>query len=163
MQSYYDIPVYTEHNKNANNLANKDARQIGTLKTDEKNRGVILESRIKSSNNVSVKSYIFVRRVDLIDSFKKINTSIKIHGKMLLNNNLITEEYLKTDFDYQCFDKDDDIDRETVKTYVQKCFNSLNEKQLVYIRNDVIILALGVKHYKKLFYDYIISYTCSIN
>src|SRR5574344_2915020 len=154
MQSYYDIPVCTEQNKNANNIANKGARQISSLKTDEKNRGVILESRIKSSNNVSVKAYIFGRRVDLIDSFKKMNTSIKVLGKMLLNNNLITEEYLKTDFDYQAFDKDDDIDREQVKTYVQKCFNSLNEKQLVYIRNDVIILALGVKHYKNLFYGF---------
>lgn len=154
MQSYYDIPIYTEHNKNANNIANKGARQIGSLKTDEKNRGVILESRIKSSNNVSVKAYIFGRRVVFIDSYKKMNTSIDVLGQMLLNNNLITEEYLKTDFDYQCFDLDEDMDRETVKTYVQKCFNSLNEKQLVYIRNDVIILALGVKHYKTLFYGF---------
>ena len=118
MQTYYDIPIYTEHNKNANNLANKNSRQISSLKTDEKNKGVILESRIKSSNNVSVKAYIAGRRVVFIDSFKKMNTSISVLGKMLLNNNLITEEYLKTDFDYQCFDLDEDIDRETVKTYV---------------------------------------------
>ena len=154
MQSYYNLPVYTEYNKNANNTANKDARKMSTIDKEDKNSGIILESRIKSSNNVSVKSFIHGRRVEFIDSFKKMNTSIKVLGQMLLNNKLITDEYLKTDFDYQCFDKDDDIDRESVKTYVKRCFESLNDKQLIYIRNDVIILALGVKHYQTLFYGF---------
>lgn len=154
MQAYYNIPVFTEHNKNANNTANKDSKKISTIDKEEKQKGIILESRIKSSNNVSVKAFIHGRRVEFIDSFKKMNTSIKVLGQMLLNNNLITDEYLKTDFDYQCFDKDEDIDREQVKTYVIKCFESLNEKQLIYIRNDVIILALGVKHYQTLFYGF---------
>ena len=154
MQSYYHLPVYTEHNKNANNTANKNSRKMSTIDTEEKKHGIVLESRVKSSNNVSVKSYVHGRRVEFIDSFKKMNTSIAVLGKMLLNNNLITEEYLKTDFNYQCFDKDEDIERETVKTYVKECFESLNKKQLKYIRNDVIILALGVKHYKTLFYGF---------
>lgn len=154
MQSYYNFPVYTEHNKNANNTANKDARKKGTIETEEKKHGIILESRVKSSNNVSVKAYVHGRYVEFIDSFKKMNTSIKVLGQMLLNNKLITEEYLKTDFNYQCFDKDDDLDRESVKTYVKRCFDSLNDKQMIYIRNDVIILALGVKHYKTLFYGF---------
>lgn len=154
MQAYYDLPVYTEHNKSANNIANKATRKMSTINSEEKNHGLVLESRIKSSNNVAVKAYVHGRRVEFIDSFKKMNTSIAVLGKMLLNNNLITEEYLKTDFDYDCFDKDEDIDRETVKTYIKKCFESLNDKQMIYIRNDVIILALGVKYYKTLFYGF---------
>ena len=154
MQAYYNLPVYTEHNKSANNIANKNTRKMSTIDTEEKKHGLVLESRIKSSNNVAVKAYVHGRRVEFIDSFKKMNTSIAVLGKMLLNNNLITEEYLKTDFDYDCFDKDEDIDRETVKTYIRKCFESLNDKQMIYIRNDVIILALGVKHYKTLFYGF---------
>ena len=154
MQSYYNLPVYTEYNKNANNMANKDARKKGTIDKEEKKHGIILESRIKSSNNVSVKAYVHGRYIEFIDSFKKMNTSIKVLGQMLLNNKLITDEYLKTDFDYQCFDKDEDIDREQVKTYVKRCFESLNDKQMIYIRNDVIILALGVKHYQTLFYGF---------
>lgn len=154
MQSYYNLPVYTEYNKSATNTANKNARKMSTFDSEEKKHGLVLESRIKSSNNVAVKAYVHGRRVEFIDSFKKMNTSIAVLGKMLLNNNLITEEYLKTDFDYDCFDKDEDIDRETVKTYIRKCFESLNNKQMIYIRNDVIILALGVKHYKTLFYGF---------
>lgn len=154
MQAYYNIPVYTKHNKNANNTANKDSRKMSTIDREEKKHGLILESRVKSSNNVNVKAYIHGRSIEFIDSFKKMNTSIAVLGKMLLNNKLITEEYLKTDFDYQCFDKDDDIDRESVKTYVKRCFESLNDKQMIYIRNDVIILALGVKHYQTLFYGF---------
>lgn len=154
MQAYYNLPVYTEHNKSANNIANKSTRKMSTIDSEEKKHGLVLESRIKSSNNVAVKAYVHGRRVEFIDSFKKMNTSIAVLGKMLLNNNLITEEYLKTDFDYDCFDKDEDIDRETVKSYIKKCFESLNDKQMIYIRNDVIILALGVKHYKTLFYGF---------
>lgn len=154
MQTYYDLPVYTEHNKSANNIANKSTRKMSTINSEEKNHGLVLESRIKSSNNVAVKAYVHGRRVEFIDSFKKMNTSITVLGKMLLNNNLITEEYLKTDFDYDCFDKDEDIDRENVKSYIKKCFESLNDKQMIYIRNDVIILALGVKYYKTLFYGF---------
>lgn len=154
MQAYYNLPVYTEHNKSANNIANKATRKMSTIDSEEKKHGLVLESRIKSSNNVAVKAYVHGRRVEFIDSFKKMNTSIAVLGKMLLNNNLISEEYLKTDFDYDCFDKDEDIDRETVKSYIKKCFESLNDKQMIYIRNDVIILALGVKHYKTLFYGF---------
>lgn len=154
MQAYYNLPVYTEHNKSANNIANKATIKMSTIDSEEKKHGLVLESRIKSSNNVAVKAYVHGRRVEFIDSFKKMNTSIAVLGKMLLNNNLITEEYLKTDFDYDCFDKDEDIDRETVKSYIKKCFESLNDKQIIYIRNDVIILALGVKHYKTLFYGF---------
>lgn len=154
MQSYYNIPVFTEHNKNANNTANKDSRKMSTIDKEEKKHGIILESRVKSSNNVSVKAYIHGRYIEFIDSFKKMNTSIKVLGQMLLNNKLITDEYLKTDFDYKCFDKNEDLDRETVKTYVKRCFKSLNDKQMIYIRNDVIILALGVKHYQTLFYGF---------
>ena len=154
MQAYYNLPVYTEHNKNANNIANKHTRKMSTIDSEEKKQGLVLESRIKSSNNVLVKSYVDGRLIEFIDSFKKMNTSIAVLGKMLLNNNLINEEYLKTDFDYYCFDKDEDIDREQVKSYIKRCFESLNEKQMKYIRNDVIILALGVKHYKTLFYGF---------
>lgn len=154
MQAYYGLPVYTEHNKNANNIANENTRKKSTILSEEKKHGLVLESRIKSSNNVAVKAYVHGRCIEFIDSFKKMNTSISVLGKMLLNNNLITEEYLKTDFDYDCFDKDEDVEREIVKTYVKRCFESLNEKQLIYIRNDVIILALGVKHYKTLFYGF---------
>lgn len=154
MQAYYNLPVYTEHNKNANNLANKHTRKMSTIDSEEKKQGLVLESRIKSSNNVSVKSYVDGRLIEFIDSFKKMNTSIAVLGKMLLNNNLINEEYLKTEFVYDCFDKEEDIDREQVKSYIKRCFESLNEKQMKYIRNDVIILALGVKHYKTLFYGF---------
>ena len=63
MQSYYHLPVYSEHNKNANNTANKNAIKMSTIDTEEKKQGLVLESRIKSSNNVSVKSYVHGRLV----------------------------------------------------------------------------------------------------
>lgn len=154
LSKHFNIPIYNEYNKSLNNEGNKDNKQMGDIDTELKNKGCILETRIKSSNNVSLKAFINGRKIVFTDSFKKMNTSIKVLGNMLLNNHLITEEYLKTDFNYQAFDKDYDTSQNDMDAYVKRCFESLNEQQMIYIRNDVIILALGVKHYKKLFYGF---------
>lgn len=154
LSKYFNLPIFNEYNKSLNNEANEHNKKMVNLDSDTKNKGCILESRIKSSNNVSVKAFINGRKIIFTDSFKKMNTSIKVLGNMLLNNHLITEEYLKTDFDYQAFDKDYDMSQNDINSYVKRCFESLNEQQLIYIRNDVIILALGVKHYQKLFYGF---------
>ena len=154
LSKHFNLPIYNEYNKSLNNEANEHNKQMGNIDTELKNKGCILESRIKSSNNVSVKAFINGRKIVFTDSFKKMNTSIKVLGNMLLNNHLITEEYLKTDFDYQAFDKDYDMSQNDMNAYVKRCFESLNEQQMIYIRNDVIILALGVKHYQKLFYGF---------
>lgn len=154
LSKHFNLPIYNEYNKSLNNEANEGNESLSNIDTETKNHGCILENRIKSSNNVSVKAFIHGRKIVFTDSFKKMNTSIKVLGNMLLNNHLITEEYLKTDFDYQAFDKDYDMSNNDVKAYVKRCFESLNEQQLIYIRNDVIILALGVKHYEKLFYGF---------
>lgn len=154
LSKHFNLPIYNEYNKSLNNEANEHNKQMGDIDTELKNKGCILESRIKSSNNVSVKAFINGRKITFTDSFKKMNTSIKVLGNMLLNNHLITEEYLKTDFDYQAFDKDYDMSQNDMNAYVKRCFESLNEQQMIYIRNDVIILALGVKHYQKLFYGF---------
>lgn len=154
LSKHFNLPIYNEYNKSLNNEANEGNESLSNIDTETKNHGCILESRIKSSNNVSVKAFIHGRKIVFTDSFKKMNTSIKVLGNMLLNNHLITEEYLKTDFNYQAFDKDYDMSENDIKAYVKRCFGSLNEQQLIYIRNDVIILALGVKHYQKLFYGF---------
>ena len=154
LSKYFNLPIFNEYNNSLNNEANANNKKMVSIKTDLKNKGCILESRIKSSNNVSVKSFIYGRKIIFTDSFKKMNVSIKVLGNMLLNNHLITKDYLKTDFNYQAFDKDYDMTENDIKAYVKRCFESLNEKQLIYIRNDVIILALGVKHYQKLFYGF---------
>lgn len=154
ISKHFNLPIYNEYNKSLNNEANEGNESLSNIDTETKNHGCVLESRIKSSNNVSVKAFIHGRKIVFTDSFKKMNTSIKVLGNMLLNNHLITEEYLKTDFDYQAFDKDYDMSENDITSYVKRCFESLNEQQLIYIRNDVIILALGVKHYQKLFYGF---------
>ena len=150
---YFRFPIKTLFNKECSNEYNDEAVKASELSSEDK-KGIILESRIKSSNNVEVTSFVNGRKVTLIDSLKKMNCSIKELGIMLLNRGLIDEQYLKTDFDYSCFDREEDIPEDEVLPYVKRCFESLNEKQLIYIRNDVIILALGVKHYKELFYGF---------
>lgn len=153
LEHYYHYPVKTLYNKACNNEYNSEALRMSDLSSEDK-QGVILESRIKSSNNVSVTAFVEKRRVEFIDSYKKTNDSIKLIGKKLLNREYIGDEYLKTDFDYKCFDRNEDIPDDEVLPYVKRCFESLNEKQLVYIRNDVIILALVVKHYQDLYYNF---------
>lgn len=153
LEHYFSFSVKTLYNKSCNNEYNDEAVRLSDLSSEDK-QGTILESRIKSANNVSITAYVYGRKVTLIDSLKKMNVPIKQLGIMLLNRKLISEEYLKTDFDYSCFDRNEDIPADEVLPYVKRCFESLNERQLIYIRNDVIILALGVKHYVELFYGF---------
>lgn len=153
LSHYFNFPIRTLYNKSCNNEYNDNALKVGELSLEDK-QGIILESRIKSSNSVDATSYVFGRKVTLTDSLKKMNCSIKQLGIMMLNRGLIEEQYLKTNFDYDCFDREEDIPDDEVLPYVKRCFESLNDKQMVYIHNDVIILALGVKHYIELFYGF---------
>lgn len=124
--------------------------------TKEEKQGVILEKRIKSANNLELIFYLNGIRFYTTDNFMKTNVSIATLGKKLLRINAITEDELKTDFNYTEFNKSYDMTDEEARDYALEVFNSLTEKHLTYIRNDVIILGQAVMNYSKIFkgFDY---------
>ncbi|HSH51815.1 MAG TPA: hypothetical protein VK982_08860, partial [Bacteroidales bacterium] len=135
------------------------------MKKEEK-QGTILEKRIKSSNNLEMVFYLKGIQFKTTDNFMKTNVKLATLGDKLLRLGVITEEELKTDYNYTEFNKPYDMTDHEAREYAEEVFNNLNKDQLKYIDNDVIILAYSVKHYSQLFqgFDYDkITFTSNIS
>ena len=64
--------------------------------------------------------------------------------------------YRKTDFDYEVFDVYGDMTDKDAHKHALISFSKLNDEQMTYIRNDVIILGKSHIHYSDIFpgFDY---------
>src|SRR5699024_953158 len=82
--------------------------------------------------------------------------SISMLGTKLKTLGVVTDDELKTDFDYTEFNRDDDLSETEARKYAREIFNNLTGDHLRYIRNDVILLAKSVYYYSDLFkgFDY---------
>lgn len=145
----YWLMTATTDESNENSLRIKDLK-----KADKK--GIILEKRIKSSINLEMIFYLEGIKIETVDNWVKTNSSIKMLGKKLQRLGVVTEDELKTDFDYKKFNLEHDLTDEQAREYAQKIFDGLTDDELKYIRNDVILLAKSVYYYSDLFkgFDY---------
>src|SRR5699024_1021796 len=123
--------------------SNKNSLKIKDLKKEDK-KGIILEKRIKSSINLETIFYLYDIKFETEDNWVKTNSSIKMLGKKLKRLGVVKDDELKTDFDYRKNNLDYDLTDEQARIYAQKIFDNLTDDELVYIRNDVILLAKSV-------------------
>lgn len=153
---YYGLPFENQYLMNASDDGNVKAIKIRDLNKIVKDKGIILEKRVKSRNNLELTFFLFGLKFYTTDNWIKTHTSIKSLGDRLKRLGVLTDEELKTDFDYEEFNRIDDLSDEESKTYALEIFNSLTDDHLQYIRNDVIILAKSCKYYSRIFkgFDY---------
>lgn len=139
----------TSDKSNENTLKFKD------LKTKDK-KGLILEKRIKSSINLEMVIFLYGIRFDIVDNWIKTNASISMLGQKLKRIGVITDDELKTDFNYTRYNLDHDLTVDEARSYAYDIFSNLSNDEITYIRNDVIILAKSVYHYSEIFkgFDY---------
>ena len=158
-----DLLYYYQHIKVENywlqtattDESNKNSLKIKDLKTEDK-KGIILEKRIKSSINLEMIFFLEGIKFETEDNWVKTNSSISMLGKKLLRLGVVTEDELKTDFDYKKHNLKHDLEDEQARKYAKQIFDNLTEDELIYIRNDVILLAKSVYYYSELFkgFDY---------
>lgn len=144
---YYGCKVANEYLKNA--IENDNTETFSILEDDN-----LLEKRVKSKNNLELKFKLDGFKFKTEDNWVKTNTSIAVIGKKLLDKSLITKDFLKTDYDYIKYNLDDDLSDEELEGYIREIFINLTEDEKIYIRNDVIILILGIKYYSDLFFGF---------
>ena len=159
----YDLLYFYPHMKVANywiptattEEGNKNALKIKDLTSEDK-KGIILEKRIKSSINLEMIIFLEGIQFETEDNWVKTNSSISMLGKKLLRLGVVTEEELKTDFDYKKYNLDHDLTETEAREYARQIFEQLSDDELIYIRNDVILLAKSVYYYSQLFkgFDY---------
>lgn len=131
--------------ENINTIAKKE------ITKDQKNNGIFIEKRIKSSNNLSADFYLNNVFFECVDTLPKVNTSLGTLGEKLLTKKLIEEKYTKTVMDYEKYNKHKDMTVDESKKYSQKIFNQLDVYELRYIKNDVILLFKACHHYNDLY------------
>lgn len=159
----YDLLYFYPHMKVANywlstattDEGNKNALKIKDLTAEDK-KGIILEKRIKSSINLEMIIFLEGIQFETEDNWVKTNSSISMLGKKLLRLGVVTEDELKTDFDYKKYNLDHDLTEIEAREYARQIFEQLSDDELIYIRNDVILLAKSVYYYTQLFkgFDY---------
>lgn len=151
---YYNCKVDNLFLKSATDNINTTKKT--TIKKEDK-KALILEKRVKSSNNLEMDIYLNGIHFITVDNYLKTQTTLKTIGTKLLKANLINEDELKTDFNYTEFNVEDDMTIKQAKQYATDIFyNRLNESHYTYIKNDVILLGRCVQYYDTIFpnFDY---------
>lgn len=143
---------------------NEETVNMREAKMTSQDENIILEKRVKSSVNLDMTFFIEGFKFVIVDNFMKTMTSIATLGKKLKDSGYLTEDQLKTDFEYDIFDVETDMTDSQAQDYALKCFDKLTPDQLTYIHNDVIILGQSHIHYSDLFpnFDYS-AMTFSVN
>ena len=151
---YKDVRVENLYMKNA--LENQNTVNMKEAKTDSKDENIVLEKRVKSSINLDLTLFLNGFKFVIIDNFMKTTTSIDVLGKKLKDGGYLTSDQLKTDFQYDIFDVEQDMDDVESYAYAYECFQKLDKDQMTYIHNDVIILGQSHIHYSEIFpgFDY---------
>lgn len=143
--------LYMKSAETNDNTVNMKEAQL-----ESKESNVILEKRVKSSINLDLAMFLEGFKFVVTDNFMKTTTSIATLGKKLKDSGYLTDDELKTDFDYSIFDIDEDMTEKEAHIYAYECFKQLDDAQMQYIHNDVIILGQCHIHYSDIFpnFDY---------
>lgn len=148
LESHYDIKRYPMFLKNA--LDNTDAgtfKQLSVKKGDK----VIFEKRLKSETNLELKFTLGSVKYETIDTFPKINMSLKTAGEKLARLGIIGSDRLKTSFDYTKYNQYIDLSQSDAEKYAREIHEHLSDKENQYIDNDVFLLAMIWKNYNAIF------------
>lgn len=152
---YPEMERFNLYQKNAlfeNDLTAKKKQ----LERNQLFQGVVLEKRVKSKTNLDLEFFLESIHFVTTDNWVKTNLSIASLGKKLYNLNLLSEDDLKTDFDYLKYNLDEDLTEPEAHRYAQQVNAGLDASQMKYIQNDIVILAHAVKYYSVIFkgFDY---------
>lgn len=149
--NYFGMECKNQYLMNVTTQANYYSEKIKDISETEKQNGIILEKRVKSKNNLELNFFLYGIQFFTTDNYIKTHSSIKSLGERLLKVGKITEHELKTDYEYTKYNLGKDLTEQERQLYSMKIFKNLSESELLYIENDVIILAYSVKYYSLIF------------
>ena len=105
---------------------NDNALRLKDLSKKDK-EGIILEKRIKSSINLEMVFFLYGIQFETVDNWVKTNSSISMLGKKLQRLGVVSEDELKTDFNYTKFNLAEDLTDNQARQYARWIFNKLND------------------------------------
>lgn len=115
------------------------------------------EQHIKAMTMIDLKIFYKNKIYTTVDTYPKFQTSINTLGDLLTHAGVIKESEKKLDYDYQKFNKLNDMSVNKAKLVALNYFNSLTNHEIEYIKNDTIILYQAWQNYDKIFKGFDIS------
>lgn len=111
----------------------------------------ILEKRVKGMSHLSFSAVIHDLQIDTYDTVMKTGCSLAVCGQMLKAAGCITEDKLKTSFDYAKYHYQEDMTDREAEILALNLFQDLSEEEWVYIANDTYILSSLRRDFDKIF------------
>lgn len=112
----------------------------------------ILEKRVKSKTNLELDFMIDGVEFKTVDTYPKSgNRSLRDLGYTMSKLGIISKDEIKTELDYTKYNTDDDLTYAKAYEKAINIFNQLDDKELEYIDNDVIILANFWRYYDNIY------------
>lgn len=124
------------------------------IKIKDLSDNMVLEKRVKASTNLELAFRLANKKITYVtvDTLPKTGgRSLRSLGYTMYNLGLIEKDTLKSDFNYTKYNLSFDLSYKASKEYAKKIHEQLNEEQLHYIDNDVILLANVYKNYTKMY------------
>lgn len=122
------------------------------------NPNEVLTNRIRTSTSVDAQAYLaygdYSFYVKFVDDFPKFSMPLRKVGEMLHDLGIITKDDLKTEFEYDAFNKIDAMEYLEAREYCYDVFKQLNTEQMRYIYNDTRILCYAMLHFSEVMYGF---------
>lgn len=146
--------IYDHYNAKAYNT-HSDKSDL-TIRTASKNRlgdgfNFLIENRVKGISHLSFEGVIKGTEIRVVDTFLKTGASLATLGKMLFAGGFVTEDQLKTSFDYDKFQFDCDLTEEQALKEAMNFYQNLTDSELIYMQNDTILLSSVRMYFDKIF------------
>lgn len=146
---YYKLPIYNLKMDAENDDCKKISYNLEDFKTD-----VILQKRVKNKNNLDLVFKLNTNTFKFEDTFLKTNLSLKTLSIKLNKLCVLSDEEMKTDFNYTKYNVDKDLTDYNAKVYAKQIFKNLTDDEKKYIYNDVIILCKVYRYFNQLFQNF---------
>lgn len=117
----------------------------------ETTENYILEKRVKGMSHLSFSAVIQDLQIDTYDTVMKTGCSLAVCGEMLKSAGCITEDKLKTSFDYSKYHYQEDMTDLEAEVLALNLFQDLSEEEWIYIANDTYILSSLRRDFDKIF------------
>lgn len=157
----HNINKYDNHYllNELNELAFKHQNKNQKSRKQTQDELVVTTSRVKAKTQLEL-SFTY-NKINFVteDTLPKTVLPLVKLGKKLVDNKFLPPEYSKgEDFDYTKYNKFNDMSDMQVKLYSKVIFDNLTEKELIYCRNDVVILASLFLNFDSVFYGFEFKY-----
>lgn len=152
----YYFPNINIRNESLNNALYTNDLVDSPSNHIHEDKDYIFVKLLKSKSNLELSFLLYGIYFTTEDTFLKTGLSLRTIGKKLKAAGVIGNNELKTSFDYTKYNLDSDMTDYRAHEYAKECYNQLSKEELVYIRNDVILLANLYKYFDKIFlgFDY---------